>query len=76
MDEQARRRTLDFAGLARAQVRAGLPVSACPYCGGPPGVTSHLGGGLCCCVDCYKTTRDPAGGGCLEYPHRKDEETP
>ena len=79
-DLQARTRSLDPARQAYAQARAGLPVTVCPFCGGPPNYAAyHRGQGdveipLCCCVKCYDPATCVPGGDpdrrCLECPHR------
>jgi hypothetical protein len=80
-DERSRTRTLDPARQARDQVRAGLPVTVCPFCGGPPGGDPDNAAGesrRCCCVPCW----DLRGGSsrvlpavrCLECPHRPSGE--
>jgi len=77
-DERSRTRTLDPARQARDQVRAGLPVTVCPFCGGKSAGCDAI----CCCFDCW-TARGrggdpdaPEANLCTECPHRRPSGEP
>lgn len=78
LDARARTRTLDPGQAAREQARAGLPVAACPFCGGEPRTYPNRTGGftdfrVCCCRPCYveKNGETAAGVACDECPHQE-----
>ena len=86
-DERSRTRTIDPARQARDQARAGLPVTVCPFCGGPANDGCAIGSyPLCCCGACWadedrmlarRLAPYQAGHGsmCAECPHRPSGDT-
>ena len=65
----------DPARLAREQVRAGLPVTVCPFCGGKPSGSYLTEDKECCCMACFGEQRGVRHfGPCPECPHRQRKE--
>lgn len=78
-DERSRTRTLDPARQARDQVRAGLPVTVCPFCGEGSRATPGFSALRCCCRRCWIANvpdGDTSLSRCTECPHRRPSGEP